>query len=72
MMNQDMLDAITLISFIVGIQNYKENLSQSDKDDLMRRFDEQTNEILEKLTEEIEKQNRMLEEILKELKEKRI
>lgn len=46
MYNQDLLDAVSLLSFIVGVANYNENLTQNDKDDIMRRLDEQTADIL--------------------------
>lgn len=67
MMNQDVLDAIALVSFIVGMANYNENLTQSDKDDLMRGLDEKTNMILARVEDSLEKQNDMLEEILSRL-----
>lgn len=71
MNNQDLLDAISIVSFIIGIANYNENLSQSDKDDLMRRLDEQTKEILDSLTREIELQNDLLRRILELLEGKK-
>ena len=52
--NKDFIDAISLISFMVGIANYDENLSQSDKDDLMKSLDEKTNEMLTRLEKDID------------------
>lgn len=69
MFNQDFLDALSLVSFMVGIANYGENLSQSDKDDLMTSLDKKTNSILETLKASLEEQNMMLREILKKLGE---
>ena len=69
MFNQDFLDALSLVSFMVGIANYGENLSQSDKDDLMTSLDKKTNSILETLKTSLEEQNMMLREILKKLGE---
>lgn len=66
--NQDMLDTLTLVSFLVGVANYNENLTQSDKDDIMRRLDQQTRDILTKVETSLEKQNDMLREILAILK----
>lgn len=68
MINQDVLDAIALVSFIVGMANYNENLTQSDKDDLMRGLDEKTNVILARVENALKEQNDMLEEILNRLK----
>ena len=68
MYNQDFLNALQLVSFIVGVQNYKENLTQNDKDDIMNSLDQQTKDILTKVQNEIERQNEMLEEILERLR----
>ena len=61
------MDLLALLSFVVGILNYDENLSQSDKDDLMRSLDEKTNSMLNRIEEDLEEQNEMLREILKRL-----
>ena len=66
--NQDFLDAVSLVSFIIGIANYNENLSQSDKDDMMQALDEKTNRMLVRLEADLEEQNEMLRQILIELK----
>ena len=67
-MNQDdLLNAVAIVSFLVGLANYQENLTQNDKDDIMNTLDRQTKDILTKLQEEIEQQNEMLREILKRL-----
>ena len=64
MMNQDFLDALAFVSFVVGVANYNENLTQNDKDDLMRSLDEQTRQILTRVEAVIEEQNEMLRKIL--------
>ena len=68
-MNQDVLDALAVVSFMVGMANYNENLTQSDKADLMNSLDKQTRDILTKVEASLENQNRMLEEILRRVKE---
>ena len=65
--NSDMLDTLTFVSFLIAMANYSENLTQSDKDDLMAGLDKQTAHILGRIQEELEKQNRMLAEILDRL-----
>ena len=67
MRNQDLLDALSVASFLVGIANYNENLTQNDKDDIMKRLDQQTRDILVKLQKSIDEQNEMLREILRRL-----
>lgn len=65
--NQDFLDAISLVSFMIGIANYNENLSQSDKDDMMHALDEKANNMLERLETDLEEQNKLLRQILDKL-----
>lgn len=68
-MNQDFLDALTFVSFVVGMANYNENLTQNDKDDLMRGLDQKTNEMLARIEQDLEEQNTMLREILSRLEQ---
>ena len=65
--NQDFVDAVALVSFIIGIANYNENLSQRDKDDMMHALDEKANNMLEKLEADLEEQNELLRQILDKL-----
>lgn len=67
MMNQDFLDALTFVSFVVGMANYSENLTQNDKDDIMKGLDQKTNEMLVRIEQDLEEQNTMLREILSRL-----
>ena len=67
MMNQDFLDALTFVSFVVGVANYKDNLTQNDQDDLMRGLDQKTNEMLARIEQDLEEQNIMLREILEKI-----
>ena len=67
MRNQDLYDAISLVSFLVGLANYNENLTQNDKAEIMDKLDRQTRDILIQLNNSIEEQNAMLKEILKRL-----
>lgn len=69
MYNQNFLDALAMTSFLVGIANYNENLTQNDKDDIMNRLDQQTKDILLRVQESIEEQNAMLRKILSKLEE---
>lgn len=66
-MNDELLDVITLLSFILQIQNYNENLSQNDKADLMHAIDTQTREILTRIENDIDAQNKKLDEIMERL-----
>lgn len=55
------MDFLALMSFIIGIANYDENLSQSDKDDLMKSLDEKTTVLLAKLEKDLDYQNEILD-----------
>lgn len=57
-----------MLSFMYGVANYQENLTQNDKAELMQKLDQQTTDILEKVHKELETQNSMLREIRDTLK----
>ena len=59
--NQEFMDYLALLSFVIGVANYDENLSQSDKDDLMKAVDEKTNKLLTELEKDLEYQNDILD-----------
>lgn len=65
MINQQ--DLLQIVSFVVGLANYQENLTQNDKADLMDKLDRQTKEILLEVQNAIEEQNKMLKAILEML-----
>ena len=67
-MNDELLDVITLLSFILQVQNYNENLSQNDKADLMHALDHKINDLLERMEQDIKDQNEKLDEILERLR----
>lgn len=59
--NQNVLDTMAIISFLVGIANYQENISQSDVQDLLQNA-------LRDLHSHLEKQDEKIDEILTILK----
>lgn len=59
------LDFITLISFWVGLINLEENMTQGDKQDLMKKFDEQTETVLGQIHTYLEEQDAKIDRILK-------
>lgn len=65
--NDDFLDTLTVVGFIIGLMNYDENLSQSDKDDMLQQISNEMQDLLEKLESDIDEQNDMLREILDRL-----
>lgn len=68
-LNDDFLDVMACMGFAIGLVNYQENLEQSDNDDIMKELDDKTNLLIERLEEDLEKQNELLKEILKRIGE---
>lgn len=62
--NLDFLDILTLFSVMLQVVGYKNDISQSSNDDLMRELQTQDREYLDKI---IENQNEILS-ILSEMK----
>lgn len=58
------LDMITLISFMVGVMNLEENLTQGDKQDLMQEFDTKASSLLKEIHSHLEDQDNKLDQIL--------
>ena len=67
--NDDFMDAIAIVSFLVGLANYQENLTQTDKDEMMQRLDARMNAVLDRLEKDLEEQNKMLTDIIDKIKE---
>ena len=60
--NLDFLDVLTILSVMLQIMGYKNDISQSSNDDLMRELQRQDKAYLEKI---IENQNKILEKLAK-------
>ena len=58
--NLDFLDVLTILSVMLQIMGYQNDISQSSNDDLMRELQRQDKAYLEKI---IENQNKILEKL---------
>ena len=58
--NLDFLDVLTILSVILQIMGYQNDMSQSSNDDLMRELQRQDKAYLEKI---IENENKILEKL---------
>ena len=58
--NLDFLDMLTILSVILQIMGYQNDMSQSSNDDLMRELQRQDKAYLEKI---IENQNKILKKL---------
>lgn len=61
------LDTISLISFMIGIMNLNENLTQGDKQELLKTFSEKADSLLKEIHSHLERQDIKIDKILKEL-----
>ena len=60
--NLDFLDMLTILSVILQIMGYQNDMSKSSNDDLMKELQRQDKAYLEKI---IENQNKILEKLAK-------
>ena len=58
--NLDFLDMLTILSVMLQIMGYQNDMSQSSNDDLMRELQRQNKAYLEKI---IENENKILEKL---------
>ena len=58
--NLDFLDVLTILSLVIQIMGYKNDMSRSSNDDLMKELQIQDKAYLEKI---IENQNKILEKL---------
>lgn len=64
-----LLDILNILSFIIGILNYNENLTQGDKQELMQEIDNKISLVLDKVQKHLEIQDKQLNIIIKRLEE---
>lgn len=64
----DILDLISVLSFLLGYENLMENRDQSRHNDIDKANGQQAKYLLEEIERKFDQQNEMLKEILKELK----
>ena len=58
--NLDFLDVLTILSVVLQIMGYRNDMSQSSNDDLMRELQRQDKAYLEQI---VENQNKILEKL---------
>lgn len=56
------------MSFLIGIANYQENLTQGDKQDLLHEVDEATEQAIAKARQHLAEQDKKIDKILEMLK----
>lgn len=66
----DFLDIITLLSFVISVENLEQNLDQNDKQQLQNDLSEKADRILSEIHTHLEQQDKLLNEIWSKLNEK--
>ena len=61
------LDTISFISFIIGIMNLNENLTQGDKQDLLQTFSNKADNLLNEIHSHLQEQDEKIDKILEVL-----
>jgi hypothetical protein len=61
------LDMLNLISFMIGMMNLNENLTQGDKQDLLENFSQKADYLLNEIHSHLQEQDMKIDKILKEL-----
>ena len=68
--NLDFLDIITVLGFVISVENLNQNLSQNDKADLQNDLTEKSDKILQEIHSHLELQDKKLEWIMEKLNDK--
>ena len=66
--NEDLLDVLSIVNFIIGVANFDQNLTQSDKQDLVQKLDQTTREVLNRAQAHLQMQDEKLDMILERLR----
>lgn len=64
---QNFFDLLNVMSFAIGLMNLNENLTQGDKQDIMKNLSEKADTILKEIHAHLEKQDEKINDILKRL-----
>lgn len=58
------LDMLNIMSFVIGLMNLNENLTQGDKQDIMKNLSEKADTILKEVHSHLEEQDEKINKIL--------
>lgn len=63
----EFLDILNILSFVIGLMNYNENLTQSDKQELMAEVDNQTKLMLKDIHSHLREQDIKIDKIIERM-----
>lgn len=61
---QNFFDVLNLMSFVIGLMNLNENLTQGDKQDIMKNLSEKSDTILKEIHSHLENQDEKINKII--------
>lgn len=64
----DVIDALSIMSFLIGLENLQENREQSAQNDVNSANDKQAKQILSEIGKRLDQQDAMLNKILEVVK----
>ena len=69
MWNQNFVDTINVLDFLISLQNLNENTKQTDKQEIEEHFNSQLNNVLGEIQSHLENQDKKIDAILQRLEE---
>lgn len=60
---------LNIASFILGLMNYEENLTQNDKSQILQNSQNVSDKVIEKIEKHLENQDKKIDEIIQLLKD---
>ena len=67
MINENLLDVISIMSFIISVMNLNENLGQNDKQDLLQEFSSKADLLLKEIHRHLQEQDEKIDKIMEVL-----
>ena len=65
----DFLDTLNIMSFVIGLMNLDENMTQGDKQELMQELSNKAELLLNEIHSHLEEQDKKIDKILTKLGE---
>lgn len=63
----EFLDILNILSFVIGVMNYNENLTQRDKQDLMAEVDNRTKLLLNDIHKHLREQDVKIDKLIERM-----
>lgn len=68
--NQSFLDAVTIAGFLLSILNYRENLTQNDKSEILQNSQNVSDAVINKIDKHLQLQDKKIDYIIQMLEQK--